>query len=103
MTVALREISDQLADVVEGAARHVVRVEGRRGAPASGVAFAEDVVVTSHHVLEWDEDLQVGLPDGSTAEAQIVGRDAGTDLAALRVKGGALPPRAWSEPDGVRA
>jgi S1-C subfamily serine protease len=102
MAITLREISDQLADVVEGASRSVVRVEGRRGAPASGVAFAEDVVVTAHHVLEWDEDLAVGLPDGSVAEAQVLGRDAGTDLAALRVKGAALAPRGWSEPDGVR-
>src|SRR5262245_23565731 len=102
MADVLHGISDRLADVVEGAGRSVVRVEGRRGAPASGVAFAEDVVVTAHHVLEWDEDLAVGLPDGSAAEAHVIGRDSGTDLAALRVKGPALAPPAWSDPAGTR-
>jgi S1-C subfamily serine protease len=102
MADVLREISERLAGVVEAASRSVVRVEGRRGAPASGVAFAEDVVVTAHHVLEWDEDLAVGLPDGGTAEAHVVGRDPGTDLAALRVKGPALAPPAWSDPVGTR-
>jgi serine protease DegQ len=103
MADTLREISERLADVVEAAARSVVRVEGRRGPAATGVAFAPDVVVTAHHVLDWDEDLVVGLPDGSTAEAQVVGRDTGTDLAALRVKGPALAPPGWSEPEGARA
>jgi S1-C subfamily serine protease len=103
MIETLQQVSDALAGVVEAAGRSVVRVEGRRGTPASGVAFADGVVVTAHHVLEWNEEVTIGLPDGSTAEAQVAGRDAGTDLAALRLKGAALLPPPWSEPDGLRA
>jgi serine protease DegQ len=102
-TESLSQMSDRLADLVEAAGAGVVRVEGRRGTPASGVVFADGVVVTAHHVLEWDEDITVGLPDGGTAEAQLAGRDAGTDLAVLRVKAAGLKPPQWSEPDGLRA
>ncbi|HEX6738297.1 MAG TPA: trypsin-like peptidase domain-containing protein [Vicinamibacteria bacterium] len=101
-TEALLAISDGLADLVEAAGPSVVRVEGRRGTPASGVVFGDDVVVTAHHVLEWDEDVAVGLADGGAAEAQLVGRDPGTDLAVLRVKAGGLKAPQWSEPDGLR-
>jgi S1-C subfamily serine protease len=45
----------------------------------------DGVIVTADHVLEREEDLLVGLPNGDSASATIVGRDAGTDLAVLRV------------------
>jgi S1-C subfamily serine protease len=91
----IEEFSDALAAAVERTGPSVVRVEGRRRAPGSGVAWSEDVVVTADHVLEWDEDVAVGLPDGSRATAAVVGRDPGTDLAALRVAGGRLSAAPW--------
>jgi S1-C subfamily serine protease len=99
----LSQVSDRLADLVEAAGPSVVRVEGRRGTPASGVIFADGVVATAHHVLEWDEDVTVGLPDGSIVEAQLAGRDPGTDLAVLRLKAPGLVPAPWAEPDDLRA
>jgi S1-C subfamily serine protease len=89
-----------LADLATGAERSVVRVDGRR-APASGVVWAEGVVVTSAHALERDE-VEVGLPGGRTVRAEVAGRDPSTDLAALRADTGGAPPPAWGDAGALR-
>jgi S1-C subfamily serine protease len=87
----LAALSDNLAGAVEQAGRSVVRVDARRRQSASGVVWADEgLVLTADHVLEREEDLTVGLPDGQTVAATIVGRDPGTDLALLRVQGEGL-------------
>jgi S1-C subfamily serine protease len=97
-----QDASEVLASVVERTAPAVVRVEGRRRGAASGVVWAENVVVTSQHALEWDENVVIGLPSGETATASVAGRDPGTDLAALRVPTGGLAVAAWSDFDGIK-
>ncbi|MGH9594805.1 MAG: S1C family serine protease, partial [Bryobacteraceae bacterium] len=44
------------------------------------------VVVTAEHALQRDEDITVILADGKSIEAQVAGRDPGTDLAVLKVE-----------------
>ena len=79
------DLSAETAAAVERAGRAVVRVEGRRRGPSSGIAWSADgVIVAAHHNVEWDEDIAVGLPDGSAARANVVGRDATTDVVVLR-------------------
>jgi S1-C subfamily serine protease len=82
----LAALSDGMADAVEKIGPAVVRVNGRRRRPASGVVYAPNMVLTASHALEREEDLTVGISDGRTISAQFVGRDPSTDLAALRVE-----------------
>jgi S1-C subfamily serine protease len=96
---SFEELSRDVARVVERAARSVVGVRGRWRGPSSGVAVAADRVVTADHVLEEDEGIRVELPEGTVA-AEILGRDAATDLALLRVEG-ALSPVAWADAGGL--
>ncbi len=103
MSQVLASLSDALAETVESAGQHVVRVEGRQRLPASGVVWSADgVIVTAHHVLEQDENIQVGLADGQTLAASLVGRDPSTDLAVLRVPATGLATPAWAEPDNLK-
>jgi len=96
----LAELSSRIAALAAEAATHVVRVDGRRRAPGSGIAWSADgVVVAAHHALPRDEGVTVGLPSGEDAAAEVVGRDPTTDVAVLRVRGVALPPAAF--PDGA--
>lgn len=98
----ISELSARLTALARDAAGSVVRVDGRRRAPASGVAFSADgLVVTTHHALERDEEVAVGLPSGDTVAAEVVGRDPTTDLAVLRAASGGLAPPPWAEPDGL--
>ena len=98
MSEVALEVSNQLARAVERAAPAVVRVDGRRRGPATGVVFrADGLIVTADHVLEWDEGIEVLLPDGATLPATLLGRDPSTDLAVLRVKADGLAVPAWSD------
>jgi S1-C subfamily serine protease len=82
----LAAYSDRLADAVERAAGAVVQVQGRPRQAASGIVWSADgLIVTAAHVLEQPEGIMVGLPDGRTVAAKLLGRDSGTDLALLRV------------------
>ena len=83
----LEALSDQLTALVRGAQEHVVRVEGRRRGAASGVAWSGDgIVVTAHHVLDRDEEIEIGLPSGETVGADVVGRDPPPTRGAARAR-----------------
>jgi S1-C subfamily serine protease len=101
MTAVLQQFSDALATTVTGVSTGIVRVEARRRLPASGLVWSRDgIIVTTHHAIEQDDNIRVGLHSGQTVDATLVGRDATTDLAVLRVASAELEPPAWAEPDG---
>jgi S1-C subfamily serine protease len=82
----LSKLSDAMANAVEVAGAGTVMVNGRRRLPASGIAFASDLILTANHVLEREEDIPVILPDGSEFSSRLAGRDPGSDLAVLRLE-----------------
>jgi S1-C subfamily serine protease len=101
MAEVLQHVSTALVATVEAASVGVVRVEARRRLAATGIVWAPDgTVVTAHHVVEQDEAISVGLPDGQTLAATLVGRDPTTDVAVLRVPTTGLPSPIWAESEG---
>ena len=82
----LVQLSAQSADAVEKVARSVVLVDGRERQAASGIVFADDLVLTAAHVLE-HENPEIETADGRRVKSQLVGLDRATDLAVLRVEG----------------
>lgn len=52
----------------------------------------EGHIVTSDHVVADAAEVTVTLHDGARHEARVVGRDARTDLAVLRIEGGGSSP-----------
>jgi S1-C subfamily serine protease len=93
MSNVLINLSNELAATVESVGPGLVRVEGRRRMPATGLIWSsEGVIVTAHHVIQQDGGLKVGLPSGETVSAELVGRDPSTDLAVLRAQTGGLTP-----------
>src|SRR3954470_9243381 len=90
---ALTAFSDAMADAVEQAGQSIVRVDGRHRQPASGIVWSSDgLIATADHVVERDDDLGIGLPDGRTVRAKLVGRDPGSDLALLQADATGLTP-----------
>ncbi len=62
------------------------------GALGSGfVIDAAGLIVTNRHVIVGARTVRVRLSDGREVPAQIVGTDAATDIALLRVDAGKLP------------
>jgi len=87
----LTSFSDALADIVAAAAPAVVQVQGRRR-PASGLVYADDVVLTMVRTLGREDGLHVRRHDGQTLDAELAGWDPTTSLAVLRVPGLATKP-----------
>jgi len=85
MSNVLVELSNSMAAAAEKAGASTVLVNARRRMPASGVAFAPDLILTADHVIEQEEGITVLLPDGTETGAKLAGRDPGSDLAVLRL------------------
>ncbi len=69
----------------------------------SGVVIdREGYVVTNHHVISDAADIKVQLSDGRVAEPVIVGTDAETDLALLRVSAPDMPAITLGRSDTLR-
>lgn len=83
----LAALSESLADAVEKIQPSVVRVRGGRRWPASGLVYAEGLVLTTAHALKREEDLSVDTHGGKSLSAAFAGRDTRNDLAMLRVEG----------------
>lgn len=93
-THLLRTLSNQMADAVEHISPALVQVNGRQRQPASGVIYAQNLIITADHVLEREDNLTIQTYDKRTLSAQFVGRDQASDLAVLRVAdlGDIAPP-----------
>ena len=103
MAEVLRQLSDDLAATVETAGAAVVRVDARRRMPASGIVWSADgIVVTSNHGVEREDNITIGLPNGESTSATLVGRDPSTDVAVLRVGGAGLSLVNWTETADVK-
>jgi S1-C subfamily serine protease len=85
-TDLLTTFSNQLADAVATATPSVVQVQGRRR-PASGLVYADNVVLTTARALGRGDGLHVRRDDGRTLDAELAGWDPTTSLAVLRVPG----------------
>ncbi|MDP8980787.1 MAG: S1C family serine protease [Acidobacteriota bacterium] len=102
MPSSLVSFSNELAVVVEQAARAVVAVHARPRFNSSGVHWSPGIVVTADHTIRDDEDVTVTTGAGEKFAAEVAGRDPGTDLAVLRVKDLAIPVATRLEDDGIR-
>ena len=97
----LTSLSNAMADAVAVAAPSVVQVQGRRR-PASGLVYADGIVVTTMRAIGREDGLRVRREDGEILPADLAGWDPTTTLAVLRVGGlGAAPVRPAEAPPRV--
>ena len=69
----------------------------------SGVIVREDgYILTNHHVIDGADKIQVDLNDNRTLDAQVVGSDAPSDLAVLKINAGGLPTLVLGDSDRTR-
>jgi serine protease DegS len=57
----------------------------QRGLGSGVIVDAAGHIITNHHVIAGADKIQVQLADGRSAQAEVVGTDADTDLAVLRI------------------
>ncbi len=69
----------------------------------SGVIWSEDgYIVTNFHVVREASRILVTFPNKTTLPAELVGADAGVDIALLKVKATNLPPLPLANSDSVQ-
>jgi S1-C subfamily serine protease len=91
MSSTFEQLSTATADAVAAAADSLVAVHTARSR-SSGFAWRDGLIVTCDEALPDDAEVTVCLPGGATASAKLVGRDAGTDIALLRLEGASPAP-----------
>lgn len=81
-----RFFGDRGSPDVPGLDRRRERVEQSLG---SGVVVDRSgIVVTNNHVIDGADEIRIALSDKREFDAEVVLRDARTDIAILRIKGG---------------
>lgn len=100
---ALQSLDHALAAAVAAVSPSVVHVARGHHAGGSGIVWAPDLVISAS--FHTPDRTKVGLPadDGSLdlRDAEVIGRDPGTDVAVLRVAGGGLTPATFRDLDGL--
>ena len=79
------------------------RPERRQGGLGSGVIVrADGYILTNDHVVDGADQVTVELTDGRSLQAKVVGSDAPSDLAVLKVEGSNLQTLTLGDSDNVR-
>ncbi len=104
----ITEIADKTGDaVVEITVEAIVNQpmmgqaisEGR----GSGVIFSNDgYIITNNHVVEGAQNIKVMLKNGNEYTAQLIGTDAKTDLAVVKIEEEGLPTVEFGDSDSLQ-
>lgn len=91
-TRLLDTYSATVADAVDRIGPAVCRIErvaaGRGAGQGSGFVIAPDgLIVTNFHVVGDARAVRVAMPDGTSTEGRVLGRDPDADIALVRADG----------------
>ncbi|MFN0248691.1 MAG: S1C family serine protease [Kofleriaceae bacterium] len=92
-------LDNALAAAVKAVGPSVVHVARGHHQGGTGIVWAADLVITSNFHTPDRTRVGVATADGELdeREAEVIGRDRGTDVALLRVTGGGLSPATFRE------
>lgn len=105
---SLPDLSRGVSDLVADAMPSVVHLQAWRNGdrfPAGGSGFVvmeDGTLLTNHHVVQGAHAFEVKLADGKEAEADVIGTDAHTDLAVLKLRDARPPALPLAEAEDLR-
>jgi Do/DeqQ family serine protease len=74
-----------------------------RSGTGSGVIYSSDgYIITNNHVVEIGDEFSVTLYDNREFKARLVGKDANTDMAVIKIDGNNFPAIEIGNSDEVR-
>ena len=113
--MALSELETRITSAVEAIGPGVAAVESRRvgrrrgsgpfAAPAAATAVVIDpkgLLITNQHVVDGATQLRVHLADGRDLEGEVLGGDAVTDVALVRVDAVDVPAVPLGDSESLR-
>lgn len=79
------------------------RVQLTERGTGSGVIYSKDgYIATNNHVVEGASEIIVSLPDGRTVKGKVLGADAVTDLAVVKIDADNLPVAQFGDSDTLQ-
>ena len=78
------------------------RYQERRGGGSGVIISPDGYIVTNNHVADGATTLRVKLYDGRKFDAKLIGKDAATDLALLKIDAEDLPTLPLGSSDALR-
>ena len=85
-----------------GRRQRQVQTPKRQGAGSGVIISADGYIVTNNHVVDGADELTVTLNDNKEYSARIVGADATTDLALIKIDARQLPAIVIANSDDVK-
>ena len=68
----------------------------------TGIIISEDgYIATNNHVVDGSDSVRVTLIDGTEYDAELIGTDATTDLAVLKIEAQGLSPVVFGDSDAI--
>jgi len=103
--------SNTITKVVEGTSQSVAHIKTIRdvrdprskkivksGGSGSGFVISSDgLIVTNNHVVEKSERITVAFSNGAEYQADLVGRDASSDIAVIKIYEGTFTPLQFAD------
>jgi serine protease Do len=74
----------------------------RQGLGSGVIIDANGYIVTNYHVIDGAEEIKVDFSDNRSLDARLVGADAPSDLAVLKVEASNLPVLTLGDSDRMR-
>jgi Do/DeqQ family serine protease len=74
----------------------------QRGLGSGVIVSSDGFILTNHHVVDGADQVRVDLSDGRVFTAKVVGTDAPSDLALVKIEANSLRPLALGNSDEVQ-
>ena len=104
-TLSVKQIAKKVRPSVVGVVANVISsspFSSSSGSVGSGIILSEDgYIITNNHVIENSDSVSVILDDGTEYGARVIGADARTDLAVLKVEAKGLPAATFGDSDAL--
>ena len=96
-SAAVSDLQSALVAAAEKVRPAVVSVRTESGLGSGVIYDSSGLVLTNAHVISGTRNITVGLLDGRRLPAQILGQDAGFDLAVLKINANNLPVASFGD------
>ena len=106
--LSLPEIADATRDSVVEITTETMASSSRmrqfvvQGAGSGVVITADGYIVTNNHVIDDASKISVRMTSGETFQATLVGKDAQTDLAVIKIDASGLTPAVFGDSSALR-
>jgi S1-C subfamily serine protease len=78
-------ISEQISGMVAKITESIVEIHARERIPSTGLNLGDGYIVTASHTIKRTQDITVRFGKDTNTTAELIGRDAGRDLAVLKL------------------